>query len=418
MADQVMSEAIAKAVAEAIRIAIQTMAVKQTQRTANTPGPKLGGPELKQPNFNWEAADKYTEWKVFILEVRNVLSTYNAQEQDKIAMVKKWQGRKGLHYIESLTEGEKEACNSLQGLFHISVTKFRLQFNDTIKSLQFRKLYRFEGKSAKEWMGRLPVAVAECNYKEIDWQLKEQFIHQLNDKVMLDEVISELTAKSNDKQMTSEGVLVWAKRVEAQRAQAAILNDITESHQFDRIKMAQKPKSSQDRQTTNTTSHKQLCRYCGGIHLSWQVPSIWKDVHQMQEDVSLEESVQEQEGLHHAWSRNWDGAGIPGRRDRNSEYWFCTFKQKLLRHRGHKHPYWMISQNHTNLTELKWLKNQKAAKIDRQQTQHLTNSCAGTVVGSTCPDSAKHMKRCAPDAGRCVTWRKCAGARGTAPCMK
>ena len=41
---------------------------------------------------------------------------------------------------------------------------------------------------------------------------------------MLDEVIRELTAKSNDEQMTSEGVLVWAKRVEVQRVKAAILN--------------------------------------------------------------------------------------------------------------------------------------------------------------------------------------------------
>ena len=56
-------------------------------------------------------------------------------------------------------------------------------------------------------MGRLHVAVAEFNYKEIDQQLKEQFIHGLSDKVMLDEMIRELTAKSNDEQMTSEGVL-------------------------------------------------------------------------------------------------------------------------------------------------------------------------------------------------------------------
>ena len=113
MADQAMSEVIMKAVAAATRLAIQTMVEMLPQRTASTPGPKLGGPVLKQPNFNWEAADKYTEWKVFILEVRNVLSTYNAQEQDKVAMVKNWLGRKGLHYIESLTEGEKEACNTL-----------------------------------------------------------------------------------------------------------------------------------------------------------------------------------------------------------------------------------------------------------------------------------------------------------------
>ena len=42
------------------------------------------------------------------------------------------------------------------------------------------------------------MAVAECNYKEIDWQLKEQFIHGLNDKTMLEEVIRELTARNNE----------------------------------------------------------------------------------------------------------------------------------------------------------------------------------------------------------------------------
>ena len=73
--------------------------------------------------------------------------------------------------------------------------------------------------------------------------------------MVLDEVIRELTAKINNEQTTSENVLAWAKRVEAQWAQAAILNDITESHKCDKIKMAQK-KSSQDRETTHPTSHR------------------------------------------------------------------------------------------------------------------------------------------------------------------
>ena len=98
----------------------------------------LGHPALKQPQFNWEAVDKYTEWKVFILKVRNMLSTYNAQEQDKIAIAKNCLGRKWLHCIESLTEGEKQACNTLQGLLDTLATKFRPQFNQRIKSLQFR----------------------------------------------------------------------------------------------------------------------------------------------------------------------------------------------------------------------------------------------------------------------------------------
>ena len=92
-------------------------------------------------------------------------------------------------------------------------TKFRPQFNKTIKSLQFRKLCRFQGESAEEWMGRLCVAVAECNYREVDQQLKEQFIHGLNNKMMLDEVIRELTAKNNNEQTTSENVLAWAKEL-------------------------------------------------------------------------------------------------------------------------------------------------------------------------------------------------------------
>ena len=38
-------------------------------------------------------------------------------------------------------------------------------------------------------MGRLCVAAVECNYQEVDRQLKEQSIHCLNDKYMLEEII-------------------------------------------------------------------------------------------------------------------------------------------------------------------------------------------------------------------------------------
>ena len=108
------------------------------------------------------------KWKVFILEVRNVLSTYNAQEADQIAMVKNWVGRRVLHNMESLMTNEKEACNTLEWFFDMLATKSEPQYNETVKSLQFRKLYRLENDSADEWMGRLCMAVAECNYREID----------------------------------------------------------------------------------------------------------------------------------------------------------------------------------------------------------------------------------------------------------
>ena len=60
---------------------------------------------------------------------------------------------------------------------------------------------------------------------------------------MLEEVIRELTARNNDEETTSEGVLAWAKRIEVQQVQAAILNDITKLHQFDKINMASKKKA-------------------------------------------------------------------------------------------------------------------------------------------------------------------------------
>ena len=42
--------------------------------------------------------------------------------------------------------------------------------------------------------------------------------------------------------MTSEGMLIWAKRIEAQRAQATVLNNITESHQSDKVKVTKNSK--------------------------------------------------------------------------------------------------------------------------------------------------------------------------------
>ena len=129
-------------------------------------------------------------------------------------------------------------------------TKFKPQYNKTV---MFRQLYRLENESADEWMGRLCVAVAECNYRELNRQLKEQFIHGLNDKCMLDEIIREITAKNKDEQVTSEGVLIWAKYIEAQRVQATILNNITESHQFDKVKVTKKSKEDKVKLTPGMT---------------------------------------------------------------------------------------------------------------------------------------------------------------------
>ena len=150
-------------------------------------------------------------------------------------------------------EAKKQVCDTLQGLFDTLLAKFWPQFNEMIKLLQFRKLCRIEDESTEEWMGHLPMAAAECGYKEIDRQLKEQFIHGLNDKIILNEIIRELKSKTSSQQMTSEDVLAWAKRVKVQRVQASILNDITETKTFDKIKKEPESKNTWGRQSNIMT---------------------------------------------------------------------------------------------------------------------------------------------------------------------
>ena len=83
--EQIMSKAIAKAVTDVTRIAIQTMAEAWAERMHDASGPKIGGPIMKQLTFDWNAEDKYSELKTFRLEVNNVLSMNNTPQTDKLA---------------------------------------------------------------------------------------------------------------------------------------------------------------------------------------------------------------------------------------------------------------------------------------------------------------------------------------------
>ena len=72
-------------------------------------------------------------------------------------------------------------------------------------------------------MGRLWLAAVECNYQELDRQLKEQFIHGLNDKQMLGEIIKELTTIKGNETVMSENILPWVKRIVAKRAKVVVM---------------------------------------------------------------------------------------------------------------------------------------------------------------------------------------------------
>ena len=89
------NELIAQAVAEATRVAIQTMATTHMARQENT-GIKMSQPILNQPSFNWRANDKYKELWYFKLEVSNMLQNYNLGQWERVSVIRNWLGKDGL----------------------------------------------------------------------------------------------------------------------------------------------------------------------------------------------------------------------------------------------------------------------------------------------------------------------------------
>ena len=77
----------------------------------------------------------------------------------------------------------------------------------------------------------------ECNNKELDRKLKEQFIHGLNDTDKLGDIIQELTKINKNEKITNKNVLLWAKRAKMQRAQSTIMNSLTRAKEFDKLKI-------------------------------------------------------------------------------------------------------------------------------------------------------------------------------------
>ena len=142
-------------------------------------------------------------------------------------------------------------------------------------------------------MDRLWLSAIECNYKELNRQLKEQFIHSLNDTDMLGEIIRELTKIHENTEMTNENMLCWAKRVEAQRVQSAIMTNLTEAKEFDKIKLTKNTYKDSPRRSSAQTSMpaKQTCKYCGSSHPLRQCPACREEMHRMQQNWLLQSGV-------------------------------------------------------------------------------------------------------------------------------
>ena len=182
------------------------------------------------------------------LEVGNILQSYNVNNTEKITIIKKWLGRQGLQFTETLTQAKQELCNTVHGLFHT------LKINCTCNIMKWQNpsnIANWIDKVVPEkWMGRLRIAVAEYNYKELDRQLKE--------------IIHELTTMTETSAVTSEQMLAWARWVEVWWSQSAVLDSLKQIKGFDTIKSERVEQKSNKTNTKNTRTKEAL-----------QAPWLW-----------------------------------------------------------------------------------------------------------------------------------------------
>ena len=115
--------------------------------------------------------------------------------------------------------------------FNILNSKFRPEHNETILLLQYCKVCRCDNDNAEEWLDRPHIMTTNFKCKEINRHLIDQFINSLNDDGMIVEIICKCTSLSDTSSVMREQVLTWARRVEAQRTQNAML-DILKKNEF------------------------------------------------------------------------------------------------------------------------------------------------------------------------------------------
>ena len=82
-------------------------------------------------------------------------------------------------------------------------------------------------------MGKLQTKAAECDYKEYNTTITEQFIKGLGDTSMISEILREVSALENTDDTAS---MLWDQRVEIQRMQKEALDSIKKAKDFDSVR--------------------------------------------------------------------------------------------------------------------------------------------------------------------------------------
>ena len=158
--------------------------------------------------------------------------------------------------METFIQEENEKCKTKKGLFSVLSNRIKPQHNFIMLAPQYQKLHGKCNESAREWMDRPPTKVAECEYRDPDRLLMEQFIGMLNDYSLTEEILREVT---DIKETTSEHVLGWTHGVEAYRAKGSMQNNIKEAKDSDAI-------WENSHKWVNGAQSGHKCMYCGTGH--------------------------------------------------------------------------------------------------------------------------------------------------------
>ena len=102
--------------------------------------------------------------------------------------------------------------NTEEGLFETLSKKFKPQYNETKKSLQFHKLVRKHNKNTERMDGQRQTSNSSYGMQlSSGEQLKVQFIHGLNEHGLMVEIIKELIKTEENKDVTRNEILQWTR---------------------------------------------------------------------------------------------------------------------------------------------------------------------------------------------------------------
>ena len=66
-----------------------------------------------------------------------MVQSYTISQTERVPIIKNWLGRQCQQLLESVSWIEQEGGNTDEGFFEMLNNKFKLQYNETIKSVQF-----------------------------------------------------------------------------------------------------------------------------------------------------------------------------------------------------------------------------------------------------------------------------------------